>query len=326
MKILLFEWFLGGGALYDSQPVAEDESMLLQGLAMWQALRADFQAAGHRVHGTLDYRLQNRIESTDLRILRTGSTLPRVLEEQAQAADAILLIAPESGGRLLTAVNWLTEHASRMISPRRELVALGSSKHATSEWLRTHGVQSFAGVHWQAGQSWPPPLALPAVIKPDDGAGGVGLTIVNEWTDAPAPADGEWRCEPRLFGLPVSLAAICHPQGFVMLEPVQQLFSPQQFGAFIGGQYPVSDPVRILARKLVGAAIRSLPDPVGFIGFDMVIDAAQGAATIIELNPRLTCSYLGLRQRCGTNLATLLLEPNSEVIAWGDQPLEFFIS
>jgi predicted ATP-grasp superfamily ATP-dependent carboligase len=46
---------------------------------------------------------------------------------------------------------------------------------------------------------------------------------------------------------------------------------------------------------------RALPGLRGFVGFDLV--AAPQGPVVIEVNPRLTCAYVGLSQRLGRNLA-----------------------
>jgi len=46
----------------------------------------------------------------------------------------------------------------------------------------------------------------------------------------------------------------------------------------------------------------TLPGLRGFVGIDLVWHAQRGPV-LIEINPRLTCSYVGLSQRLGRCLA-----------------------
>jgi predicted ATP-grasp superfamily ATP-dependent carboligase len=52
-----------------------------------------------------------------------------------------------------------------------------------------------------------------------------------------------------------------------------------------------------------------LPEPIGYIGVDMVLgeDALGAGDAVIEINPRLTTSFVGLRAIARTNLAQAML-------------------
>jgi predicted ATP-grasp superfamily ATP-dependent carboligase len=53
-------------------------------------------------------------------------------------------------------------------------------------------------------------------------------------------------------------------------------------------------------------AIEAVPGLKGYVGVDLVL-ADDGADQVIEINPRLTTSYLGLRALAETNLAEAML-------------------
>jgi predicted ATP-grasp superfamily ATP-dependent carboligase len=88
-----------------------------------------------------------------------------------------------------------------------------------------------------------------------------------------------------------------------------------------GGTYPLppslSKRADRLARRAVGSLNESLNEPLGFIGVDMVLgdDPNGGEDFVIEINPRLTTSYVGLRVASRTNLAQALLD-----VAAGNRP------
>ena len=60
------------------------------------------------------------------------------------------------------------------------------------------------------------------------------------------------------------------------------------------------------------AAIEALPEPTGYLGIDLVLGPDPGGAddVVIEINPRLTTSYVGLRAAAaeGVNLAAAMLD------------------
>ena len=63
------------------------------------------------------------------------------------------------------------------------------------------------------------------------------------------------------------------------------------------------------AERIGREALAALPCPVGYVGIDLILGSnSDGSADyIIEINPRLTTSYIGLRAISNTNLAEAML-------------------
>jgi len=68
-----------------------------------------------------------------------------------------------------------------------------------------------------------------------------------------------------------------------------------------GGAVPLSHPMAPQAMTLAQSAIRLIPGLRGYVGVDLIL--TQDEALLIEINPRLTTSYIGLRQVIDLNLA-----------------------
>jgi predicted ATP-grasp superfamily ATP-dependent carboligase len=82
------------------------------------------------------------------------------------------------------------------------------------------------------------------------------------------------------------------------------------------------------ARRLARAAVQSLPDPVGWVGVDLVFgnDEKGRDDTVIEINPRLTTSYVGLRAICRENLAAAMLavaQGRRPALSWRAEAIQF---
>lgn len=73
---------------------------------------------------------------------------------------------------------------------------------------------------------------------------------------------------------------------------------------------PLSAELNERARRLAEACLTALPSAVGYVGFDLVLgeNPAGTQDVVIEVNPRLTTSYVGLRALCQGNLAAAWLE------------------
>ncbi len=76
------------------------------------------------------------------------------------------------------------------------------------------------------------------------------------------------------------------------------------------------------ATALATRALNSLPPIIGYVGVDMVLSERSTAHNdyVIEVNPRLTTSYVGLRAIAQTNLAQHML-----AIAAGTADLPQFV-
>ena len=50
---------------------------------------------------------------------------------------------------------------------------------------------------------------------------------------------------------------------------------------------------------------QTLPDLAGYVGIDVIVDDDE--IIVVEINPRLTTSYIGLRESIGANPAELII-------------------
>jgi predicted ATP-grasp superfamily ATP-dependent carboligase len=91
--------------------------------------------------------------------------------------------------------------------------------------------------------------------------------------------------------------------------PVFQLLSDDGRMKFLGGELPMPADLAARAVKLAQAAADAVPGLLGYVGVDLVLgEAADGSRDFaIEINPRLTTSYIGLRALAQDNLAGAML-------------------
>lgn len=307
MKILVFEWMLGGGLWVDRQAPDEADSIWQQGAAMCRTVADDFTTAGCEVLVPVDARVRQALVPGRRVSIAAAEQLPLVLGQLAAEADRLFLIAPESQGRLVRVLDWVEAEAQKLLSPSRPWVELCGDKDRCLRHLAASGVKVPAGVLWKAGlDRWPPPVPLPAIIKPNDGCGGEEFRqCATEWS--PAPQRGAWRIESQIEGEPISVSVLAGPKGQQLLQPTIQHFADGRLGDYAGGQLVTDRLVAELAREAAAGALAGLAGMWGMFGFDLVVDRVRKLATVIEINPRLTSSYLGLRQAYAENLPGCLL-------------------
>jgi hypothetical protein len=95
-----------------------------------------------------------------------------------------------------------------------------------------------------------------------------------------------------------------------LLEPCRQRIAHHGDRLqYLGGELPLPPDLAARATDLARRAIAALPCWLGYLGIDLVLGPQAGGAgdVVIEVNPRLTTSYIGLRLAARTNLAEAML-------------------
>ena len=231
----------------------------------------------------------------------------------AATADATIVIAPECAGLLLQHVLLAEQIQARLISPSSEFVRLAADKTATVDLLAKSGIRVPPGIKFCREILRQGDVGFPAVLKPNDGAGSESVQRINdldELQQANLNLAESWRLEQFVPGTQASVAILAGPGGIIPLQPCFQHLSDDGRFTYRGGSTPLPPPLADRAKRLAIQVASVLPEPRGYLGIDMVLGSAENGAEdfVIEINPRLTTSYLGLRQACEQNLAEAMLQ------------------
>jgi predicted ATP-grasp superfamily ATP-dependent carboligase len=112
-------------------------------------------------------------------------------------------------------------------------------------------------------------------------------------------------------GVAASISMLCHSEKAIVLSCNQQKVALKdgQFeyqGSVVNGMIAHREAFELLASKIAS----SLPGLAGFVGVDLIVHPDKDAwcYNVLEINPRLTTSYVGLHQACGMNPAQLILD------------------
>ena len=123
----------------------------------------------------------------------------------------------------------------------------------------------------------------------------------------PIRSNARWRIEPYCPGIPASVAMLCGPHQSVALPPCEQRLSNDGRFCYMGGRLPLAGQLAERATQLAHRAQQALPPANGYLGIDLVLGDNTAEDFVIEVNPRLTTSYVGLRQLADVNLAEAML-------------------
>ena len=306
LTVLVHEWVTGGGLAGSPMP----QSWADEGRAMRRAIAADFASvARNRVHVivTLDARLPDDPGPWTIERIEPGQEVDR-LRELAGAADATVLVAPETAGTLARLTRDLRNAGTRVLGSSPAAIDLTGDKDRLAAWLRTRGVDTPMSRTILPEAGLPPDARYPAVLKPVDGAGCVDTFYVVDARSLPACAREMSLAllQPFVAGVPMSASFLVdgHGTAWLLGVGIQRIAIRDGRFAYQGGTLPA--PSRA-AEPQLRAALGAIPGLRGFVGVDFVWDPETQHATVLEINPRATTSCVGL---------TRLLPPGRLAEAW----------
>jgi tyramine---L-glutamate ligase len=323
MRILVYEFASGGGLAASPLPT----SLVREGRAMLNALVEDLAAiGGHEIVTTADRRLPLTTPK-GVEVGTVGPGAAALPDQLVSSVDAVWLIAPETGGCLERLARRVERLCKMLLGSASTAIRRASDKHRLPGVLAPCGVAHpqtrLLGANQNAA-AIAEALGYPIVVKPRRGAGceGVRLALnprelrlavrarppVRLKADATYESVGGVRLQPDLRGvrrepdrvlqqyvrgLPASVSLISDGSRAVALSVNAQAIRAARNFTYRGGCTPLDHP---LAERAIDAAIRTceaVPDLRGYVGIDLVL--SQDEAVVIEINPRLTTAYLGVR-------------------------------
>jgi len=319
VRVVLHEWACAVGPGPGDDPAG---TIAAEGRAMLRALVCDAAR-----DPTLDVRVllaEGRHARPDA-VLGAAAGRPRVCRVPAGAeidvlcaesarADWTLIVAPETDGLLEDRVRAARAAGGRVAACGPRFLALAGDKQATATALAAAGVPVPAGRPLAAHELVPEGFHLPAVRKRRDGCGGDDLVVLRDRAAAP-PAPRPQRLEAFVAGLTVGVSCLCGPAGAVGLVPMIQRFSGGERPRYLGGASAATAPWRVRAERLTTRAVAAVArgagdDAAGWVGVDMVLGTADDGVDdrVLEVNPRLTTSFVGLAALVDGSLLSLLLD------------------
>lgn len=308
MRILLLEYLTGRG-LAPEQP---STSLMAEGLLMRDALLADLaDIPGVTVAIMQDARLPCAMQAvtpdTEYLPIASAADFERIWRAQLALCDAVWPIAPETGG-ILTRLCRDAEHAScTLLTASSAAVALAGDKLGTVAALMRQGVPTAPTRAVDPGE----PPAFPCVVKPVDGAGCEGLRVLRDTTAWQTWLEQtDWRghiLQPLLAGEARSLSALfANGRAGLISDNGQQLRHNDGRIELAACAVNLVDSDWTAAERLAMAVAAALPELWGYAGIDYL--QTEAGPVVLEVNPRLTTSYVGIRAALGVNVAALVLD------------------
>ncbi len=314
---MVYEHASGGG--YCDRKLTP--SLFSEGYAMLNASVQDFQRIESKVYTTLDYRIANFTPPLNVEvvtILRPPQKILNVFDKVCKEIDQIMIIAPENADTLYN----LTK-----IAERNQLIVLGSTSEAVKVLSNKWNVKKIAE---NLGLNVPhlekisfnaslkevkeilDNIGYPAVLRNLDSVGGEGIISVTSKSDLntaittlkSTTTHHEFIAHKYIKGIPASVSLLSNGVTAIPISlNAQAVNFDQQTGLldYLGGYTPLKYKVSVQVKKTALKLVEYMSGVRGYIGVDFVIDESD-QPFILEVNPRLTTSYIAIRRVTDINL------------------------
>lgn len=311
MRIFVGEYVCGGGL---AQKTIEEipRSLRQEGAAMLRAIVADLSEFAQTVV-PLDPRVSS-LTLEDSRVVPISADEPLWPQwiAAAQTCDAALLVAPESDGVLAKAVAMLRAGGIDVIAGSGDFLRVAGDKLLTAKTLTSAGVAHPIYMSL-SDRRFVEQLKQHErfVVKPRDGCGTQEIRRFNSFDEARAELEENLLLQAWMPGKAISIALVASPNQVTFLPAVSQTLDDETC-EYAGGRGPLNDDAQRRATALASRAIAAMPPTVrGFVGLDMLLGNRPSEDCVIEINARLTTSYVGLRRMIHGNLAARLFDMES---------------
>lgn len=229
------------------------------------------------------------------------------IDECIEESDAVWPLAPESSGLLEAVTEKATRHKKILLGSTGAAVRSAASKYGNSLTLQANGIPVVPTFRAQA--------SLPAgahgwVVKPDDGAGCSDTHIFPhsgaaiDWIAA--HQHGDYVLQPYITGRPCNLSLLCRDDDVLLMACNDQrvAVSDNQFhymGSIVNSLDDTDGELKRLARRVLAA----IPGLWGYVGIDFIV--TERGPVVLEVNPRMTVSHVGLHASLGVNPVQIML-------------------
>ena len=286
-NVLIFEYVTGGGFSIENVP----KSLANEGKMMVDALLENFAALPFNVS----------VMKKD-----NALTVDDNFKTQLQAVDAVWVIAPEFDGILETFCRHVEIADKKLLTSPSHAVAIVANKFDTFMRLKAEEIQTVPTeifrkhAIYDETREW--------IIKPIDGAGAENtflMTSPKNWSHLP-PLDKPLIIQPHIDGEKLSLSCIVDRGNAVLLCVNLQIFDVLNNGFHLktihvneredkNGDY----------LKIASQVAKAFPDLWGYIGIDLI--QTPQACFVLEINPRLTTSFVQIESKLGINVAEIVM-------------------
>ncbi|MFK7794215.1 MAG: ATP-grasp domain-containing protein [Gammaproteobacteria bacterium] len=300
MRLLVTEFITGGG--FANHPLPD--GLKQEGLLMLNAVLADCSRMSD-IHLTTC--LDPRIELTDINVdvypvVKSVDYMQQV-SKLAHENDYAWVIAPESAGVLESLISRLTKENIPTINCDASSIRIAGDKIKCALQLLEAGIDTAVNFSLAEAQQY----TNKTVIKSRFGVGCEGLKVCDSGVLALECIDdfNQWVVQAYIEGEHLSLSLLCYSGEARILSCNKQVFSgneePKLKSCHVN-EISINEKMEILANNIA----KTFPGFAGYVGVDLIKRGSD--YVVIDINPRLTSSYVGLNEVLISNPAELCIK------------------
>lgn len=315
MNILVYEHACGGGFAEG----AVSPGILAEGFGMLRSVVSNLKAAGHEVTVILDEglsRLNPPLEADCVIPIFSFKEAQQAILKACADTDAAYVIAPETGGTLQSLVEFIEQNGVPLLNCRSTAIKAVSDKAHLYEILKANKLKTPKTVRVNVAQYVKEAIMakfeFPVVFKPVDGVGCSGLSIVNNESQvegAIEKIDAELASEAFMVqeyveGEAVSVSLLCTGSKCMPVSLNKQnvtLSTPEEASCYVGGCVPFDHKMKQKAFAIAEKVVGCFSGLKGYLGVDLIL--TEKGPVVVDVNPRLTTSFIGLSRVAGFNFA-----------------------
>ena len=314
---MIVEYISGGG--YSNQKLSGN--ILSEAYGMLRNIISDFKALGHQVTTLIDSRLIAFNPPNEADKIITISSVRQFytkIKDISKSADAVYFIGPESNNLLEKLVETTSTLDVKSLNSEVNDIKVCSNKKNIYEKAKKTGLivpeTAIIDIHdkFENIKKIIKDFGYPLVIKPLIGVGCCGLIIVKEKSDlfdaiskvSKESNNNQFIAQKFIEGQPASVSVISTGTKAVSVSLNKQfvnLTDPYNEPKYSGGVVPLDNELKKNSLRDAKHLVEAFNGLKGYIGVDIILTNEE--VVIMEVNPRLTTSYIGLRKIVNFNIA-----------------------
>jgi len=338
--IFIFEFVSGGGFSQVEIP----SSLFCEGFAMLRSIIEDFKNLGFHITTLLDSRIEFLSHYMKVDVVKSVELEEDFLKKYTdcvRSSNYCFVIAPEFSNILYNLTKIVKTNKKKLLSIDLNGVKLGASKLETYKFFNANGINTPESyripvkgnnldINWILQKC--DQLNSSIVIKPDDGAGSESVFYFEKKDDVlqfferfnkTFDINRKYILQEYIEGDPMSVSIINDQTLEKTNENILKILSinaqnlqitdPPMESSYLGGSTPVEQFEQL--RSQIEDILRcvDLSAFKGYFGIDFV-KKTDDSLSFIEINPRLTTSYVGIRNVLEFNPMDLLLNQKKKVL------------
>ena len=342
--LFIFEYVSGGGFNQMEIP----SSLFCEGYGMLKSIILDFKKLNLTISTLLDHRiffLSSYLKADNIKETRVEDDYIELFKAEVKKCDYCFIIAPEFSKILYTLTKIVKDYNRKLLSVDLEGIQLGMSKFETYKFFKKNKINTpltyripFKGKSLDfnfISQKFDE-FKSPIIIKPDDGVGAESIYYIESESQLSKfihehinklEKDRCYILQEFIEGEDLSISLIAHKElldkfdknHLILAINSQNINIKNQKvkSEYFGGYTPVNDlhiQISSILEKFDFTKFN------GFFGIDF-IRKADNSIFFIELNPRLTTSYIGVRKILSYNPTDVITNFNFKLVDSEKSPI-----